>query len=170
MKTSIPVISAKFAQPILLLLFVLLLFGLPGCTKDNCKDIVCPDCPKNHLVIEYVDTAKKYCDSAFHVGTTISGYSISSLTDTGQWLYSYKLADSCKAMLLPNPMTRYIIRNPAFALKDTITILEVNRVSTGQPMDQNKCCFCFPIEQVRMKLNNLPPEHVDMKKVVLYSF
>ncbi len=170
MKTNLSVWSGKFTQPSLLLIFVLGFFILPSCTKDVCKDKVCPDCPKNHVVIEYVDTAKKYCDSAFHVGTQISGYSISSLTDTGKWLYSYGLADSCKALLLPNPMTRYVITNAEFNLKDTITILKVNRISSGQAMDQNKCCFCFPVEQVQLKLNNLPPENVDMKKVILYDF
>lgn len=170
MKTILKAYSNPIAQSLLLLSFLVALFVLPGCTKDNCKDIVCPDCPKNHLVIQYVDTAKNYCDSAFHVGTTIKGYSITSLADTGQWLYTYGLGDSCTALLLPNPMTRYVITNPAFNLKDTITVLQVNRVSSGQPMDQNKCCFCFPIEQVQIKLNNLPPENVGMKKVLLYNF
>lgn len=148
----------------------LIMFGLPGCTKDNCKDVICPDCPKNHLAIDYIDTSKNYCDSAFHVGTAINAYSIESLADTGRWLYGYGLADSCRALLLPNPMTRYVISNPGKMLRDTITILKVNRISEGKPMDQNKCCFCFPVEQVQIKLNNLPPENVDMRKVILYNF
>jgi len=164
----------KFSLPLFLLTMVsLMFFWFSGCTKDLCKDVVCPDCPKNHLVIAYVDTSKNYCDSAFHVGTTISAYSITSLQDQGQWMYSYGLADSCRALLLPNPMTRYVISNPGKGVQDTFTVLKVNRISPGQPSDANKCCFCFPIEQVAINSSrekNLPEENVDMEKVILITF
>jgi hypothetical protein len=175
MKTTFTRVQSmvQHAPALVVLLALGVMFFFTSCSKDPCKDKVCPDCPKNHLVLTYRDTSTNACDSAFHVGTRIDAYKISNLADTGQWLYSYGLADSCKALLLPNPMTRYIVINAFHNIRDTFTILKVNRISSGQASDADNCCFCFPVEQVAINSSrekNLKEENVDMEKVILVKW
>ena len=162
-------ITGQYTFPLLFILFLGVNLFFSACSKEPCKDKVCPDCAKTHFQFVYQDTAKKYCDSTLHVGTTIEAFSITNLTDTGVFLYRYGFQDSCTALLLPNPNTRYIITNPSLLLRDTVTILKINRVNGGISQDAENCCYCFPIEQVQIKFNNQPPENADMRKIRLIT-